>query len=447
MRRSLLAPLALVVLADPVAAHVGALRGSVEINPVPFWLVALTGGGVIGASFLFASLVTDHDLIREVNGGRLRSGLLPGLVPLAHLFGVAALVLVLVTGLFGTQDPVRNPAILIVWVGWWAGFTAFTYLVGNAWPAIDPFRTLTAPLARFAREGVAERLEAAEPWPAAAGLLGLVFVEVVTPVGQSPRLLALAVLAYGVVTALGVALAGSAWFVYADPVSRVFRWYGRMAPVARTDTGLTLRLPGVGLLEVAGDAPFVVALLWATTYDGLVSTSTWNSLVRALVGLGIPALLCYLAALLAGYGAFWWAFRRATWAVRTSADSYLSPRVLSARFAPSLVPIAAGYHLAHFLGYLLALSPALVAVLASPFSPPLSVSALVLPGWFGSVELVFVLLGHVLAVWVAHSIAFDLFVGRLQPIRSQYPLVLAMILYTMTSMWIVAQPSVTPAFT
>jgi hypothetical protein len=60
------------------------------------------------------------------------------------------------------------------------------------------------------------------------------------------------------------------------------------------------------------------------------------------------------------------------------------------------------------------------------------------------VQLVFVLAGHVFAIWVAHGLSFDLFPGRLQPIRSQYPFTTVMVLYTMTSMWIVAQPYAAP---
>jgi hypothetical protein len=35
-----------------------------------------------------------------------------------------------------------NLAILIVWVGWWAGYTMSVYLLGNSWPAFNPWRML-----------------------------------------------------------------------------------------------------------------------------------------------------------------------------------------------------------------------------------------------------------------------------------------------------------------
>jgi hypothetical protein len=70
----------------------------------------------------------------------------------------------------------------------------------------------------------------------------------------------------------------------------------------------------------------------------------------------------------------------------------------------------------------------------------------VLPPWFGTLQLGFVVVGHLLAVWVAHALAMDLFPGVLRPIRSQYPFVVVMVGYTMTGAWVVGQPTVAPAF-
>jgi hypothetical protein len=187
----------------------------------------------------------------------------------------------------------------------------------------------------------------------------------------------------------------------------------------------------------------VVALLWVTTFDGLVSTPAWNGIVRPLVALGLPAPLVYLVAIVAGFGAFLGVYRAAARGVRRTAGTYVTGAAIERRFAPALLPIAAGYHLAHYVGYVVGLSPALVAAVTDPLSSP-ALRAVVLPDWFGAVALALVVLAHLVAVWVAHAIAFDVFPGRLQPIRSQYPFVVVMIAYTATSMWIVSQPFARP---
>ena len=463
-RRAVVVVLATVALAGRAAAHSGSLGGSVASATVPTWLTILTGGIVVGGSFLFTTLLTDHEAMRGVNWWRL--GLLaPGrlgqvLVPLLRLGAFGVLLLVLATGFAGPQTPTRNFALLLVWVGWWAGYTATTYLVGSTWSALNPW---LAPVTLLRRVG--ERVPSlgravgsrSVPdrwgvWPAVAGLLALVFLEVVSPVGQDPQLLAAVVLGYSLVTVAGAVVVGEAWFERVDPVSRVFAAYGRVAPLQRgEDGGLSIRLPATALTEDpladrAGEVAFVVALLWVTTYDGLVATPTWARAITPLVELGVPALLVYAVVLLAGFGAFFAVYRLAAGKVRDTADTYVTTRAIERWFAPALLPIAAGYHLAHFLGYFLGLAPALAAVATSPLAPPATTLALVLPGWFGTVKLICVLGGHVLAIWVAHSLAFELFPGVLAAIRSQYPSVVVMVFYTMSSLWVITQPYAPPPY-
>ncbi|MFC7138684.1 hypothetical protein ACFQMA_02390 [Halosimplex aquaticum] len=455
---------AVAALTGRVAAHSGSLGGSVASATVPTWLVILTGGIVVGGSFLFTSLLTDHDAMRGVNWWRLAvptpARLRRLAVSVLRVASVGVLLLVLATGFVGPRTPTRNFALLLVWVGWWAGYTTTTYLVGNTWPAVNPW-TLPVAAARRLRDRLfGDSDERALPrhwgvWPAVAGLLALVFLEVVSPVGRDPRLLATVVLGYSLVTVAGAVRYGDAWFERVDPVSRVFAAYGRVAPLQRGENAdgdgrVTVRLPGTALTEDPvsdrpGEVAFVVALLWVTTYDGLVATPTWAAAVDPLVGLGVPALAVYAVVLLAGFGAFLGVYRLAARKVRDTADTYVTARAIERWFAPALLPIAAGYHLAHFLGYFLGLAPALGTVALSPFAPPTTL-ALVLPGWFGTVKLLCVLGGHVLAIWVAHSLAFELFPGVLAAIRSQYPSVMVMIFYTMSSLWVITQPYAPPPY-
>jgi hypothetical protein len=410
----------------------------------------VTGGAIIGVSFLLTSLVTDHATIRGFTTRRAR---LPSVaavrraVPTAgQVVGVVALLATLVVGFLGPAAASSNAAVLFVWAGWWAGYTMTTYLVANTWPLLDPWRTL----ARFVPAPDRALPDGLGRWPAVAGLLGLVYVEVVTPVAQAPKLLAAVVLGYSLVTIAGAAVVGvDDWFASVDPIANVFRYYGRMAPIQRTADGLQVRPPGGALTDPTGpETPagtaFVVALLWATTFDGLVTTPAWRGFLDPLLAAGVPGLFVYLVALVAGFGVFLGAYRLvARWA-RGTADTYVTADYIAGWFVPSLLPIAAGYHVAHFLGYFLSLAPALFAVVGQPFTTFTTVPVAVLPGWFGALQLAFVVVGHLLAIWVAHALSFELFTGRLQPLRSQYPFVLVMVVYTAISMWIVSQPFTTP---
>jgi hypothetical protein len=449
--RAAVAVAGVTTLASPAAAHAGSLGGALQSAPIPFWLVVGSGGGVVGVSFLLTSLLTDHDLIRGLNGRRVGvpspSAGRAVAVPLLRAVGVFGLLVVVGFAFGGPPDALGNLAVLVVWVGWWAGYTMSAYLLADTWPLVNPWRTLAdvartvTPTRRFP-----ERVGA---WPSVAGLLLLVWVEVVSPVSTDPRTLGAVVAGYSAVTVVGAATYGDVWFENVDPVARVFRQYGRLAPVQRTPDGLSLAAPGTALARdaeaaTAADVAFVVALLWVTTYDGLVSTVAGNDLVRAASRAGVPPWVSHLLTVAVGFLAVLGTYYLAARLARRTADSYVTGRYVAGWFAPALLPIAAGYHLAHFLGYFLGFAPALATVALDPVSPPPTVPTLVAPAWFGGVQLAAVVVGHLVAVWVSHARAFELFPGRLHPVRSQYPFVVVMVLYTMTSLWIVSQPFATP---
>lgn len=434
------------------AAHVGALSDTAGSTTVPPWLTFLTGGGIVAGSFLFTALLTDHDGIRMVNNATVPvtvpSSLRALLIPLLRAGSVAGLVAVIAVGVFGPHHPIENVAILFVWAGWWAGYTASVYLIGNTWPVLNPWRAIVSALPTRRQWSYPSRLGA---WPSVIGLLSLVFVEVVTPAAADPRVLAGLIVGYTVVTVVGAVTVGpDVWFGRIDPIARVFRLYGAVAPVQRQASGIGIRLPTTALTDAdsapSGETAFVIALLWATTFDGLVSTPVWATVISPIVELGAPPVLVYALAMLAGFGVFLGAYRVAARRSRAAANSYVTPEAIGAWLVPALLPIAAAYHLAHFLGYFISLSPALIATLQAPLTGPATVPVATLPEWWAVLQLMIVLLGHLLAVWVAHALALELFPGRLRAIRSQAPFVVAMILYTVTSMWIIVQPAGAPPY-
>jgi hypothetical protein len=51
-----------------------------------------------------------------------------------------------------------------------------------------------------------------------------------------------------------------------------------------------------------------------------------------------------------------------------------------------------------------------------------------------------IIIGHVLAIYIAHVMAIRVFEDRTHALRSQMPMLILMVGYTMISLWILSQP-------
>ena len=132
-------------------------------------------------------------------------------------------------------------------------------------------------------------------------------------------------------------------------------------------------------------------------------------------------------------------------------DGKISTLEMARIFGYSLIPIALAYNIAHFITLLLIQGQLIIPLASDPFGSGWDIfgtadyslniaiiNARVL--WFLSVSLI--VLGHVLAVYLAHRVAIRTFSDRALVLKSQYPMLALMVLYTIISLWIIAQPIV-----
>jgi hypothetical protein len=118
-------------------------------------------------------------------------------------------------------------------------------------------------------------------------------------------------------------------------------------------------------------------------------------------------------------------------------------------FVLTLVPISIAYHVAHYLYWFFTQIQFAVPAASDPFAF----------GWdlFGGRDfipdraaiplkviwhtaIVAIVVGHVIAVYVAHRVALNVFGARRAALLSQIPMLVLMVAYTMTSLWMLAQP-------
>lgn len=462
----------------PGVASAHEVAGSRFDAPLPLGLLLVGAGATVGltAIWLAAASWSPSGSSRAVAtiDARTARWLRAGLRAVFLLGVVAALV----AGYVGRQVATENFATVFTWPVWFRGVALLAVLVGSPWPVLSPWRTVYRGLVRL--EGGRLALLGEYPsrlgsWPAALGFLLLLgVVENLTVIARSPALTAVVIAAYALVTLGGAVLFGPVWFERADPLEVLYRLFGRVSGItlergAGGEVTFGLRPPWEGCrAPVAGLSlvVFVVATVYTVSFDGFTETRLYQALlfwVRDALGLGPSTdVLLYLAGLV-GFVA---AFLSASLLSEQLGGATVDPTVTAAdggattqpdtgpegetgwyraarAFAPTILPIAAAYDVAHNYPYVVGNSARLVEVALEPLASvgvadPLA--WLSLPAFWGS-QVLLIVLGHVIAVVAAHAVAVARY-GERAARGGHLPLVVIMIGYTALSLWIISQPVV-----
>lgn len=418
--------------------------------------------------------------------------------------GVVLFALVVLTGLFGNQHPFRNLAPTTVWILWWVGFAYVSAFIGNLWQLINPWSSFY----ELAETHIARRRNVAEispkwslppsvgVWPSAGALAVFAWFELVYPSPAVPRDIACAALAYSIYTWTCMYLFGRRQWLETGEVFAVY--FGLLAkfapfeikaspgdarqacPAHRAESGseivgcfdcfvrvptehktLELRPYAVGLLDISRVSislvAFVLLALTTVLYDGLLTTPGWTLLERwwsATLGKSEwTALLLGTVGLVGFWVLFLGIYVLTAGVMRALTRAAVSTMDIARIFALSLVPIAIAYHFAHYLSFLVIQGQYIVPLVSDPFGW----------GWdlFGTLDykvdiavvgakfawytaVIAIVIGHVIAVYLAHVQAVTTIPGRGPALRSQYPLTALMVVYTMVSLSILAEPIVAP---
>ena len=342
-------------------------------------------------------------------------------------------------------------------------------------------------------------------WPAVALFIAFAWLGLILGGGEGPLRLARVVAAYSILTWTGMAVFGRrAWLDHGEAFAAVFTLFARFAPLcfhagnvggapicphgretaaggvagcaacfedaAPPDRAIMLRPPGAGLLTAApvtGSLAALVAVLLATvTFDGVLLTPPWTAYymhfkelpslkpmwdadwMTVALGFYILATPAFALFPLAFAGVFLACCRLVT---AVAGDDGRPTTEVARRFVLTVLPIAIAYHAAHYLTYLLLTGQYAIPVLSDPFGFgwDLFGTAAFKPdialidakfAWYTAV--IAIVLGHVIAVYLAHATAERLYAGRRRVIVSQLPMLALMVGYTMLSLWIISQPTV-----
>lgn len=506
----------------PVAAFAHGFAQRYDL-PVPLNLYLFGAAIAVALSFVVMAFFLrgnggvaaypTFDLLSTLPGKLIASPLVTGSLRLAS---VAFLLLVIVAGFIGDQNPFENIAPTAIWVIWWVGFSYISGLVGNLWAVVNPWAALFGSIEGLWRLlpvtgnfGLGLRWPSwLGRWPAVVLFVWFVWAELIWPESDTPANLAQATLNYSLITWLGMFIFGrQTWLHNGEAFTVVFGYLSRFSifeigvvktdhcaecanrecngvtvcvnclacfhAAERRDRKLNLRPPAVGLLSngpiAVSSMVFVLIMLSSVTFDGLLATSVWadvsqwmiysQSMRPLLIGLqditgnaiaavGTIALVVFLVLFQLLYLVFSTLMYVCTPA---AARKHVTVMQIARLFVLSLVPIALAYHLAHYLSYLAIVGQYIIPLASDPFgfgwnlfgTSLYMVDISVVNArfiWYTSV--VAIVIGHIIAVWLAHVMALRTFNDNRAALFSQIPMLALMVAYTMLSLWILAQPVV-----
>jgi hypothetical protein len=432
--------------------------------PLPLWLFILAAALAVFGSFVYVAdravsppskgFAADSDAMAGRGGGLARS-----LVSLLVLTGL------IYCGLTGSQAIAENILPTTFWLLIWIAVPISCGLLGDWASRWNPYGVV----ARLAdRPALRQRLlhgpELRWPrllgwWPAAAVFFFIAGGELIyNQKAVEPLWTAIGLLVYATITAFGAFLFGSkTWLQYGEVFSVLYATWGRLGwrRFGREGNGGLLGGLDEPVSASVSRITFVLLMLGSVTFDGLLATPTWKSLMAPLPLRDQPGTARYTVfavfAFISLILVLWGFFLICASAVRRAGRLVTSTRQSLAILLPSMLPIAFAYLIAHNMDYLFVNGQLLIPLigdptghhqwLPAPFNDNYVIDKKILPPaliWYLAVA---VIVGaHIAAVIVAHRHLRWASATPEESKRAEWPWIAAMVLYTMSSLWLLAQP-------
>ncbi|HEX6586525.1 MAG TPA: fenitrothion hydrolase [Solirubrobacterales bacterium] len=463
---------AFAALAFPEVASAHALVGRQDL-PVPTWLFAWGASLVLIVSFALLSVAwTEARLQREdwrpVSSALSRTLTGPVTQFLCGLIGVGLWVLVLYAGVSGTDDPPYNFAIVFVFYTFWLGMVLVSVLFGDVFRAFNPWRGVGRVFSG------AFRMVAGQPapapftypdrlgrWPAVVGVLGFVWLELVSggvASSPSPQTVAIATAVYSAITFACMALFGvDEWIRRGEAFSAYFEMFSRLAPFEVRDGRLGIRKFLTGppsWAGVPGAAALVLASIAVTSFDGsqegaFEGAISWTIERAGDIGLSLSNSIriadsIWLAIVFAGVSGLYWLGVRGMHTVRGSPEA----RELGRSFAHTLIPIALAYLVAHYFSAFVYQEQAqFTYILSDPLGDGSDLFGTAGYGidygvissntvWY--VQVASLVIGHVVALTLAHDRALAVYDNVRDASRSQYFMLAVMVGFTCFGLYLLS---------
>ena len=467
-------------LAGVAQAHVSE-QGLVLLLPTDFYiasgvlvvvftlvLVFLLPAALSAAIFKPCRLfrILSGEVSRSSSSGSFYNNNISRLQAITSLLSLVFLIVLLYIGFFGNGDPLENPLPLFIWTIWWIGLPIVQGLIGDIWRWLNPWVGIYRVLQYAGWQSPYVLPEKTGQWPGIIIFLLFTSFALADIAPDAPARLSWVVAGYWCSTLICVCLFGDQWFKQGECFSMLMRRYSQLSLSGVEQQTSYIGLPGWRLIANKATsisaAVFILVLLGSGSFDGLNETFTWLAIIgvnplefpgrSAVVSETVTGLLLANIALVLIYALCVYIGLQ----IANHGSSVVKQTNFKAAFcalAVALLPIAFAYHFAHFLTTFLINSQYALVAASDPLtngSDYLNLGSYYVTTGFmntpSSVKTIWltqamaVVLGHVLSVLIAHTVAVELFGNTRRAIVSQAPLAVFMVMYTFIGLWLLAAP-------
>ena len=471
MTRRLALTLAAFAAAATIFAPDAVAHGIVgrEDLPIPRWLFGWAAVAVLVVSFVALAVLWPKARLEQVRERPLLR--VPRILEiLAGALGVFVFGVVVWAGFEGPQSVQANLAPIFLYVVFWNVLPVLSLLFGDVFAAVNPWRAIGRAASWVAGRVAPGRVPEVLPyperlgyWPAAATIFVFAVVELaVRPsIKEDPSWIAIFALLYAALQLVGMALYGvAAWTRHGDGFAVFFRLFATLSPLHWEDRRLSLRPPlagATGVLAIPGTVALLAVAIGSTSFDGLRENRWWTDLALDVqnaaqdVGIG-PSLaievvytLGMLVVILLIAGLFLLGVR----GMRT-VDPSQDERSLARRFAPSLIPIALAYLIAHYFSQIAYQGQAAAQLASDPAGKGWDVFGtaastidytVVSANGIWYVQVGALVVGHIAGLILAHDRALVVFADPRRATRSQYWMLAVMVSFTSLGLWLLSAAS------
>ena len=446
---------ATVMLANDAVAHVSE-RALVLILPTNIYIAF---GVAAVAVTVFLTVLMPPWVFKRLSDDRPWPSLAPpGAKPhtIPSLISFLVFFYLIYIGVSGPRDPLQNLLPLTLFTVWWICFPVLQALLGDLWCWINPW---DGPVQIVFKGRSYKKLpHQVGVWPAIISF-SLAAVYTLTDLApDDPDRLAWVASGYWLFTFAMCGVFGKDWLHKGEGFTVFFDLLAQLSPL-RTSP-FSMRLPGQAIIAQAprglSVALFAVVMLALGSFDGLNETFWWMS------QLGINPLEFPGRSAIAWQNRFGMGgaitllttgFAACVWLGLAIINQTSCFPVLFCRLALSLLPIALGYHFAHFLTTAMVNLQYFLAALNDPFETGAALlgwdSFYVTTSFFNqhhTVEAIWltqagaIVLAHIIAVILSHMIALNTFGDHRMAVLSQLPVAAFMLVYTVFGLWLLASP-------